>query len=154
MESIEWHIKTHDDRDKGTLFYTVFFSVFALLLLFSLWQKNFLFGVFVILAGGLVLFLSSQTSPSFTFKIDAKGIHILESDTFYPFSQLNHFDVHEFDDEHAELLFVFKGKLHPTLRIRIYEHQRESITTILQTHLTKKEIELSLLDSLSRIIGM
>lgn len=154
MESIEWHIKTHDNTEKGTPFYTIFFSVFALLLLFALWQKNFLFGVFVILAGGLVLFLSSQDPSSFTFRIDKKGMHILESDALYPFAQLSHFDIHELNEEYAELFFVLEGKLHPTLRIRIYEHQREDIEKLLKVYVPKKDIELSLLDSLSRIIGI
>lgn len=154
MESVEWNIKNYNDEDKGVVFYTIFFSLFAILLLFAFWQENFLFGIFVILAGGLLLFLSSQTSPSFTFRVDEKGFHIIESETFYPYSQINHFDIHEFDEKTSDLLFVFKGRLRPPLRARFYTHQRDEISSLLSSHIPQREIELSLTDSFSRFIGM
>lgn len=149
-----WEIKRQEDRQRGDNFYFIVLAVMALLLFFSIWQKNFLFGIFVIISTGTILFLSSQRQEVFSFKLYEKKIEIGENDHIYEYDRFSHFDIYEYHENDYELLFSFKEKLKPVLRIRIYKGDREKIEEFLKTKLSQKKTEPSLLDIISKIMGL
>ncbi|MFA6136362.1 MAG: hypothetical protein WC705_03360 [Candidatus Paceibacterota bacterium] len=150
---ISWEIKSHEEREKSQWFYFITLGVMVLLLVFSVWQKNFLFGIFIILATGTILFLSTQRPEVFLFKLSDKEISIGE-ETVYSYDRFNHFDIYEFGDGDFELFLVFKEKLKAILRIRIYKGDKEKIEEFLKVKLPQKKTEPSLLDLVSKIIGI
>lgn len=154
QRQIVWEIKTHADRQRGNVFYIVVLSVTALLLLFSIWQKDFLFGVFVILASGTVLFLSAQKPETYKFKLAPNEAVIGEGESVYPYSKFSHFDIYEFGSQESELFLVFKERIKPILRMRIYKADTEKIREFLSEKLPQKKTEPSIIDIFSKMVGI
>lgn len=153
-EQIVWEIKSHDHQERSDKFYLIVLSATVLLLLFSIWQKDFLFGVFVILASGTVLFLSGQKPENYKFKLSKNSVIIGENESEYPYEKFSHFDIYQFNPSEHELFLAFKEKFKPMLRIRIYENDVEKIREFLSSELPQKKIEPSLLDIFSKIVGI
>lgn len=151
-EHIVWEIKSHDHKDRSNKFYTITLSLTVLLLLFSIWQKDFLFGVFVILASGTVLFLSAQKPENYKFKLTEDAVVIGDNENDYPYRRFTHFWIHKYSPEEHELFFVFKEKFRPILRIRVFSKDEEKIKEFLSRHLAMKETEPSILDVFSKIV--
>lgn len=154
LEDIEWEIATRSEKDHGNAFYIATLSATLLLLLFSIWQKDFLFGVFVILASGTVLFLSTQRPETYKFKLTDDALIIGNRENVYPYHRFDHFDIYEYSTEEHELFLVFKERFHPILRIRVYTRDIEKIKEFLSEHLPKKDTEPSIMDIFSKAVGI
>jgi len=152
--SVSWNIKATEERERPTSFYAIVLGLMILLLAIAVWQKNFLFGVFVIIAAGTVLFLSQQRPESYSFELASDRFVVGDKEAEYEYERLSHFDVHEYAPDDLELFLVFKERFRPMMRIRIWRGDREKIETFLKTKLPQKKTEPSLLDLLSKIIGI
>jgi len=149
-----WEISSHDERERTTPFYIVAFCIMIALLVFALWQKNFLFGVFVILAMGTFLFLSMQPSDIHSFSLTNTELIIGHKETQYTYNQFDHFDIVEFSPDDCEIYFVFKDKLKPLLHIRMYRVDIPGISQFLSTKITRATIDPPFIDIFSKIIGI
>ncbi len=150
---IEWEINRKRENQNKPLFYFIILTALAILLLFSIWQKNILFGIFIILATGTILFISEQDGEMDKFVIDKDYIH-LGKDTKYSYDELKSFDFYEFSNKDIVLLVTPKSKLNPILQIRVYARDMEKIGDILYKKLPRKKTEPSMLDNIQRIIGL
>lgn len=153
-EKISWEIKRIEEKHRSVWFYIVLLAIMTGLLLIALLQKNFLFGVFVIIAAGMVLFLSHQPPQTYSFSLTQDGLVIGDNESEYTYDQFKHFDIYEFSHDDYELFFVFKERLRPILRIRIWKGDKEKIDNFLSQKLKRKQTNPSLLDILSKIVGI
>ena len=152
---LTWNISPHTERERTGVFYTTLFVSMVFLLLFAIWQKDFLFGVFVILATGTVLFLSSQQAHVYTFTLTDEKIIFGDYESVYEYSHFAAFDLYEFAPDDIELFLLFREKLRPILRIRIHRADRSKIQSILiEKKIVQKKMEPSLIDVLSKMIGI
>ena len=148
-----WEIPRTKPRNRGGLFYIILLVIMALLLLFSIWQHDILFGIFVVLATGTILFLSEQKPHNYTFTITNHTIKIGD-EVAYDISRFSHFDIYEFSNDDQELFLVFRERFKPMLRIRIYKRDSERITQRLREQLPRRKTDPSLIDILSNIVGI
>lgn len=125
----------------------------ALILLFCLWQENFLFGVFSVIATGLILYLSTQRSPLVDFALTEHEL-IISEESRHEYNHFAYFDTYAFTPDDVELLFVFKKRLRSVLRVPIWRGDKDAIVTFLQTKIPQHPIEPSLLDILSKMMGI
>jgi hypothetical protein len=151
---IEWEIKTRSEKEHGNVFYITTLSATLLFLFFSIWQKDFLFGVFVILASGTVLFLSTQRPDTYKFKLTDDALVIGNNESVYPYNRFSHFHIYEYSPEEHELFLVFKERFHPILRIRVYRRDIEKIKEFLSGYLPEKDTDPSIMDIFSKIVGI
>jgi len=151
---IEWEIAFTKEVQKSNFFYIIVLGITTLLLLFSIWQKDFLFGVFIILASGTILFLSTQRPQTYKFKLTDDALIIGEDETIYPYNRFSHFHIYKYSPEEYELFLVFKEKFRPILRIRIYPRDIEKIRDFLSGYLPQRETEPSFWDIFSKIVGI
>lgn len=150
---IEWEINRKRENQNKPLFYFIILTALVILLLFSIWQKNILFGIFIILATGTILFISEQDGEMDKFRIDDDYIQI-GKDTKYSYDELKSFDFYEFSNKDIVLLITPNSKLNPVLRVRVYARDMEKIGDILYKKLPRKKTEPSMLDNIQRIIGL
>jgi hypothetical protein len=154
-KTITWEIKRVDAKEKTDKFYIMIIIAMAILLLFSVWQKNFLFGVFIILTCSTIFYFASQKPETYSFSINDMGIIIGNNEVVYEYDKFSHFDIFEYGaGNDYEILLVFKTKLRPILRIRIYKNDKEKIKEFLLLKLPQKKTEPSILDIFSRKIGI
>ncbi|BCX16318.1 MAG: hypothetical protein KatS3mg098_547 [Candidatus Parcubacteria bacterium] len=149
---ISWEIKKTGE-EKSEWFYFILLGIMTLLLIFSIWQKNFLFGVFTILATGTLLFISNQKPETLSFKLTDQELTIGE-DSIYNLDNFAAFDIYEFSPDDYEIFFAFKEKLKPILRVKIWKADKEKIEEFLKTKLPQKKMEPSFFDILGKILGI
>jgi hypothetical protein len=160
---ISWQASEFEYYQKDVSWYWLSLIFAIILIALSVWQKNFLFVVFIVLAW-LVIVSSSRRPPTvWSFKIDEKGIQINlpNSDPFsnkvYPYEEIDGFDIHEGqntegDGKYKELVFKVRKRLSPYLKINFPAEQEEKIKNFLQKYIPKEEYASSLADSFSKLI--
>jgi len=154
-ELLSWEIPSHEHRPKTFNFYTVVLAAMVILLLFSVWQKNFLFGMFIIMATGTILFLSLQRPEMHTFTLTRSRIIFGNYEKSHAYTDFSCYDIQEFSDTDIEIFFAFKNKDKTPIHLRIYRRDQAKIVAILEEHgLKEKDVDISFFDSLSKIIGI
>jgi len=133
-----------------------YWSIFItlLFLVFAVWQKNFLFGFFVVVAETLILSWGGKKPEELDFVLDEKGLTI-GSQKSYSYTELQSFAETDMDPDgspYVELVFNFKRRLRTTMLFLIPKEKYTEIKTALSEKLPKVEAELTILDALERII--
>lgn len=151
-KEIIWQAPEYKYQHKDVSWYWISVIGVAILLLVAIWQKNLLFGVFVIIAEIMILFWAKRFPKILQFKIDKKGVHIGKLKS-YDYENLIGFHIVEDDDELSELVLKTKNRLHLYIKILLLNDDIPKIKKALQEHLEEIEYEESLIDHLGNIIG-
>lgn len=149
---IKWTAPEFEYHAKGVSWYWISIIIAVVILGLAVWQKNFLFGLFVVIAEVLVLSWSVREPRSLDFVLSEKGLDI-NKNAFYAYNEIEKFSVEASDADWPSLVFYFRRKLRPTVKIKIPKDLRTPIEKTLKTILPQVEYELSLLDSVEEFIG-
>ncbi|MBI4085380.1 MAG: hypothetical protein HY432_02665 [Candidatus Liptonbacteria bacterium] len=151
--SIEWQAPEFEYREKDVSWYWLSAMIAAILLSASIWQKNFLFTIFIIVAEILVLVWAGRKPRTLLFKIDEKGLTI-NRNKFYPYSQMEAFSIREgASNEWAEAVFKFRKGARHLIKALIPAKRAAEIEKALAPVLDKKDFEEGLIDSMERFLG-
>lgn len=151
-KEITWQAPEFRYRYKDESWYWLTIMAAGILFLISLWQKNLLFAIFIIIAEVMVILWAKELPKNLHFKLDKKGVH-LGKIKFYSYEDLSGFHLHEEDGDISELVLKTKEKLHPYVKILLLTNDAPEIKKFLKKHVPEMEYEESLTDSLSKIIG-
>jgi len=149
---ITWSAPEFEYREKDVSWYWISIIVASLIIAFAVWERNFLFGFFIVIAEILFVAWGNETPRFLDFKMTERDIEIGEEEKSYPMSALEHFSVDHLDDSWSELIFPFKAKLKTPLRIIIPAEKIEEVRKHLKPILKEMDYEPHLLDSLERFI--
>lgn len=144
--AIEWQAPAFKYYPKDVSWYWMSFIIASLVMAFAIFQKNFLFAIFIFLAEISVLILARRQPELIKFKIDDKGITII--DKTYLFNDLEKFCLRpDSEDKNFEEL-VLKKKTHfnPYLKIFVDIEASSRVRDILSQKLTEETYEDSLLE--------
>ena len=157
---IEWQAPEFEHRQKDVSWYWLSLMVSIILLGLSVWQKNFLFAVFIIIAWFVIIYSTSRIPTIWNFKLSEKGIEINllkddnSSNKFYPINEIEGFDIHrEGGQEYKELILKIKKRFSPYLKINFPLADETQIKDFLNKYISKEEYSESLADSFSKLIG-
>jgi len=156
--SVEWQAPEFEYQPKDVSWYWLSLMVAVILLALAIWQKNFLFAVFVIIAWLVVVYSTRRFPPVRNFKINEKGIEIILSkqaganNKFYPYDEIWGFDIHAVSERYKELVLKLKSRFSPYIKINIPADNEEKIKSFLLKHISKEEYNDSLVDSFSKLI--
>jgi hypothetical protein len=149
---IKWHAPEFDFREKDISWYWISIIIAVLLVGAAIWQKNFLFGFFVVVAEILVISWANQEPPLVEFTLNENGVGI-GPQKIYAFSEMESFAVDEkSDNEWPPAYFQFRRKLKIPLKIRVPKDRREEIKKALAQVLTQIEFQQSLLDTVEELV--
>jgi len=152
IETVSWCAPEYEYSPKSSLWYWTSLLLALVLIVFALWQKNFLFAVFVFIAELIIFAVADKRPKIWEFTIDEKGVYI-EKDKFFPYDQLEAFDVHINETEYDQLLLKTKKKISPIVTINIYKEEREKIRKFLEKYIPREQIDISFGDIIGRLIG-
>ncbi|MDP2741605.1 MAG: hypothetical protein Q8O66_02900 [bacterium] len=151
--TIEWQAHEFNYREKSVSWYWLSIIASVAILSVAVWQKNFLFAIFVVIAEILVLVWAQKKPRIVDFRIDEKGLTV-DGKKFYPYSSIGAFGIKEDVGEGwSELAFRFSHGLRPLLKIRIPSERVAETERVLKTIVEKTEFEDSLLDSIEKLTG-
>ena len=151
---IKWEAPEFENRTRDISWYWISIIIAATMIAFAVWQRNFLFGLFVIIAEILVITWGNRTPQMVTFTLAEKGIKI-GSEKSYPFAEMENFSVDKSSDDELldTVIFRFHGKLKIPLMIKLPKEKLEETRLIIKKVLEEVDYEPSFLDSLEKLIG-
>lgn len=150
-KEIIWQAPEFEYQHKDVSWYWLTIIGSGFLVLLSLWQKNFLFAIFVVMAETMLVFWAKEFPKTLQFKINHHGIQLgrLKS---YSYEELDGFHILELGGQ-SELILKTRHKLHPYVKILILQEGSEEIKNFLKERLPEIEYEESLSDHLFKRIG-
>ena len=149
---ITWEAPEFEHVEKSTTWYWGSMAVAIVLIAIALWQKNFLFAVFIVVAELVVFMFAGEKPKPWNFTIDERGVTI-ENHKTYKYTDITLYDIHEFSDEYHELVLQTRSKVHHYIKIFIPVDLDEEIDDLLSEKIRRGEIEVSFLEILERLIG-
>jgi hypothetical protein len=154
---VSWKAPEFRFREKGINWHLWAIFIGLALIGVSVWQKNFLFAAFVVIAWFVVVYWANKKPVVWEFKLNENGISIkLSGDDFEKFrsySEISGFDIHEGGKDFKELVFKLDAKLSPYLKAVFPSAKEKEIEEFLLKFLPKEEYERSASDSFSELIG-
>lgn len=151
---VKWSAPEFDYYPKSNSWYWWSIVITLLLLGFAVWQKNFLFAFFIVVAELLILSWGGRKPQPMEFKLDEKGLTIAGA-KFYPYADLKNFGVSDLppvDEKLLEIVIYLKRRLRPSLSILVPRDKSSEIEAALAKKMPKTEIETTLLDALEKFL--
>ena len=148
---IHWSAPEFEYREKDVAWYWVSIIIASLLIAFAAWERNFLFGVFVVIGEMLLVVWGNRSPRIVNFTLTQKGL-LIESDKLHPMHTLESFGADDLDDAWTEIIFSFKAKLKTPIRIIVGKDTLEEIRKKLAPFVKEVAHEPSFIDSLEKII--
>ncbi len=150
---LKWQAPEYEYRQKSISWYWTSIIISILILGAAIWQKNFLFGLFIVIAEILVLSWANRTPPLVDFTLNEKGFSI-GTQKSYAYTELESFSIDTFNETIWPSLFLqFKKRLKPPLKAKIPKERLPEIEKTLKTVLKQTEHQHSMLDTLEEFVG-
>ena len=148
----KWTAPEYDHHEKEVLWYWGSIIIAIIIFALSLWQKNYFFAFFVIVAEILVIIWSSRVPSEITFPLSQKEL-IINDDIIYRFEDMTSFGINEnLDPELPRIHFILKQKLRPPIIVNIRKTDADEVVNTLSARLPKVVVEPSLSDSTQKFL--
>ena len=148
---INWSAPEFEYREKDVAWYWISIIIASILIAFAAWERNFLFGMFIVIAEMLLVVWGNRSPRIIDFTLTEKGLLIGER-KLHPINTFESFSADELDEAWHEIIFSFKAKLKTPIRIIVGEDKLEEIKKNLKPLVKEVDHEPSFLDSLEKII--
>jgi hypothetical protein len=151
-KEITWRAAEYEYVEKGAEWYWVVGTLGAILAMIALWQRNFFFFVFVVVAGTMLVVFGRRRPRVLDFTVGEKGVGV-GSGSLLPYDQLEWFAVHEREGRMHEIVFKKKTTVNPIVRLPADVTTVRHAARVLEERLPREQYEASLLDTLSELLG-
>ena len=151
-KEIIWRAAEYEHRKKDVGWYWITGGLAGVLILIALWQKNFFFAFFIVLAGVMIFAFGKRRPQIYEFRINGSGIYIGEKIT-YNYEQLESFSIHNWPGRLDELVLKKKAMVNPYLKIPIDSKLAVEARAILLEQLPEVEYQESLIDAIADWLG-
>ena len=146
-----WEAQEFEYREKDVSWYWISIVVAALIIAFSAWEKDFLFGLFIIIAEMLFIVWGNRVPQVTNFTLTDTGIDIGGYKTYL----LKEFESWSTDSdgvEWADVTLHFRSRLHPPLALIVPEEKMTELRANLKLALKEIEHEPTLIDSIEKFL--
>ncbi len=150
-EDIRWQAPEFEYAPKRALWYWVSIIIAVLFMGAAAWQKNFLFGFFVLVAELLVLVWANRKPKLFWFTLGDHGLLIGEKS--YPYADMDAFSYEKKDGDWDQIILKLRKRVQPTLRVSLSAEIAEEVRAALKKRVREVEHAPSLIDVIEQVIG-
>jgi hypothetical protein len=144
---MKWSSPEYIHHDKDLSWYFLIAMIVIIIVIISLWQRNFLFAVFTIIAAATLIAWARRQPNIIHFELDGNGLKI-END-FYPKEVFTKFAVKNIDAQWSKLLLQKKHKIAFDLVIPVPVDNIDSVRSQCLNLWTETEYQESLVDELA-----
>ena len=148
---ITWYAPEFEYREKDVSWYWMTIIVAALIIAFSVWERNFLFGFFIVIAEILVIAWGNREPAEIEFVLNDNGISV-GSHKFHSLKEFESWSTEEVADDFAELGFNFRAKLRTSLKVLVPQELVPEIRSHLKLILREVEHQTSLIEAIEKIL--
>ena len=149
--AITWEAPEYEYREKDVSWYWISIIVAALVIAFSVWEKNFLFGLFVVLAEILFIVWGNRIPRMIRFTINEAGIET-QGGTAHPWAVFDSMGVDAASSGFTELVFIFRAKFKTPFKILFPENRLTELRANLKNILKEVPYEPTLIDSIEKLL--
>lgn len=149
---ITWEAPEFEYREKDVSWYWISIIVAALIIAFSVWERNFLFGFFIVIAEILVIAWGNKEPRMVQFKLDESGIEVGQHKS-HSLKEFESWSTEPMNDGYVELMFNFRAKLKVPLKMLAPEEKLEDIRKNLKLLLREVEHQSTLIDAIEKLLG-
>jgi len=150
---IEWQAPEFEYRERSPAWYWGSIAVAVLALAVAVWQRNFLFATFIVIAEIMVLVWSTRTPAMVSFLIDEHRITIHEHAS-HLFTDIETFSILDDGSPWATVVFHFHRHLRLPLHVNVPPDRVPAVRAALSAVIRETAWEDSFLDSLERFLGL
>lgn len=148
---ISWRAAEFEFKEKTMEWYATIAVVAFVLLLFALWQKNFFFAIFTLLAGTFAA-LSGKRRPSvIDFSVSERGVNVGAKQ--YPFDQFSNFAVRTRTGHLDEIVLFQTNPISINPRLPIDAETLKSARMFFKNKLEEVDYQESLIDLIAERFG-
>lgn len=142
---LEWTAPEFEEFAKGPGWYWISLILAVMIIGFSVWRGNLLFGVFAATAEIMIIFWAAKKPRRVHFHLTEMGLQI--DSKFYPMEKFNAFAVQDSE-------IIFQRKAHLGIYLKIFSHSDdiEKAREFLSQILPSFDYEPSLMDNIARIL--
>lgn len=155
MAGIRWEAPEFEHRPKTAGWYWATIAVAIVLLAIAVWQKNYLFGLFVVLAEIMLIVWAAEVPPRVRFELTERGLAVGKR-KFYPLRELKSFSADiegTFDPDYPDILIQFHHHFRPPLRIKAPMTWLPEIRRELKVHIPEEHFEPGMTELLEKYFG-
>jgi hypothetical protein len=148
---ITWEAPEFEYREKEVSWYWISIIAAALIIAFSAWQKDFLFGFFIVIAEILFIVWGNKVPKVIPFTLTDTEIDIAGYKN-YSMKQFESWSVDSDGVEWADVMFHFRSRIHPPLALIVPEEKLAELRANLKVVLKEIEHEPTLIDSIEKFL--
>jgi hypothetical protein len=146
-----WDAPEFEYREKGVSWYWISIITAALIVGFSAWQKDFLFGFFIVVAEILFIVWGNKMPAVIPFTLTDTDIDIGGYKS-YSMKEFESWSADSDGTEWYEVLFYFRSRLRPPLPVIMPEAKLAELRTNLKLVLKEIEHQPTLIDSIEKFL--
>jgi hypothetical protein len=146
---ITWDAPEFEYREKEVSWYWISIIVAALIIAFSVWDKDFLFGFFIVVAEMLFIVWGNRVPKVVAFTLTDAEIDIGGYKS-HSLKEFESWSVESDGGEWAEAAFYFRSRVRTPLAVIIPEDELAEIRTNLKTILKEVEHQPTFIDSIEK----
>ena len=148
---ITWTAPEFEFREKTVSWYWITIIIAACIIAFAVWERNFLFGVFIIIAEMLVIVWGNRRPPEVAFRLTHEALSI-GSDKSYQLKEFENWSALDFEGGWHEMAFLFKKRLRVPVKILVPSETLPKIRENLNPLLPEVEHHITFSESIERLI--
>lgn len=152
-KEIKWSAPEFEYYHKGVSWHWLLIMAAGIIVLVSLWQKNFLFAVFIAIAAALMVKWGHHEPRYINFRLTGEGLEFDGKE--HPYENFVGFATHPAHGQSEDLSYLVfrrRHRLGAYLKILVPTKAIEGIRIFANKYLPEIEYEESLTDHLSRIL--
>ncbi len=152
QHEIRWKAAEYEFIPKSTNWHTGVGIATLVLVGIALWQQNFFFAIFILIAGIMVVILGNRHPEVVEFVLNEDGCYV-GGVISYPFEKLEGFSIRERPHRSDELILKRKTALNQLVHIPIEPEMISKVRSFLEEYLPEEEHSPSILESITDILG-
>jgi hypothetical protein len=148
---IKWEAPEFEYREKEVSWYWISIIAAALIIAFSVWQKDFLFGFFIVVAEMLFIVWGNKVPAVVDFTLTDTEIDIGGYKT-YAMKEFESWSAESDGVEWADVMLYFRSHIHPPLALIVPEEKMAEVRTNMKLVLKEIEHQPTLIDSIEKFL--
>lgn len=151
--NIKWQAPEFEYHPKSPVWYWGTVIVALGLIASAFWMRDFLFGVFIIIAEILILIWSSKEPRDINFTLTERGLNIENHKMYYVRDIESFTGFEDWSEEWSTIVLDIKGHIKPSIHVHIPRERFAEIESAMASMLPMKNDDPSFLDTLERYLG-
>lgn len=150
---ISWQAPDSERPARSAKWYLWTIGIALVCVAIALYQNNLLFGIFVLLAGAIILLLSKEKPRMRVYSANDNGIFI-DNELIRERAELAGFAFHDIGNRYVELVLRPRDKFHTYSRVLLPRERAQDVANLLSNYLDQFEYEGGVKDIINKHLGI